>query len=478
MTRLRSLLLRWLLIPTLVLWALGFAAGYLRNLAQANRAYDRTLVGAAMVMRDQLNIAPDGEIMADVPAAALEMLRTDAHDRVFYRISEWPGGRHITGYEDLPAPAEPASSLASFDEWIYKGQPVRGVALGHTLLDKGRPRQVLVQVAETLEARRALTRRIVADAASLQLLLIAASAGLIALGVQRGLAPLRKLRDDVRARGADDLAPIDTHAVPREVVPLIRAINLHAERQKQLAATQRRFIASASHQLKTPLTVLRAQAAHAMQQTDLHAMRAAVAQLHEATHATSHLVQQMLALARAEPGRLLEPEDLDLAELARELCVNLLPLARSRSIDLGFDGEQTVTVRGESLMLREMLANLVDNALRHTPSGGQVTVSVGVDASGRALLQVDDSGPGLPEPEHARVLEAFYRVPGSPAEGSGLGLAIVKQVCDRHGLTLRFGTPAPGTGEAAVAAPASLAVGPGLRVQVLWPVPNGIPPAA
>jgi len=453
MTRLRNLLLRWLLIPTLGLWLLAATIGYLRSLAQAHEAYDRTLLGSALVIGERLSVQ-DGEIVADLPYAALEMLRTDAQDRIFYRVAVLADGRHITGYEDLPPPATPPGTEPLFYDAVYKGQNIRVVALAWSVVDDTVPRVLTVQVAETMDARRQLTRRIVSESAAMQLLLIAAAAALIAFGVHRGLAPLKRLRDEVRARGANDLTPIDTHRVPREVVPLIHAINAHTERQRQLSEAQVRFIANASHQLKTPLTLLRAQVDHALQQPDYDGMRSVMTHIHLATQSTQRVMNQLLSLARSEPGRTLDIQEIDLTELAREQTFEMLALARAKSIDLGFEGELPVPVRGEPVLLRELIANLVHNAISYTPPGGRVTVRVTL-CSGRPQLYVIDSGPGIPPDERLKVFERFYRGSATSAHGTGLGLAIVKEICDRHGIEIAMdGGPAD----------------QGLHLQLLWPV--------
>ena len=444
MTRLRSLLLAWLLIPTLALWALAFAVGYWRSLAQAHEAYDRTLLGSALVIGERLDFV-DGKISADLPYSALEMLRTDSQDRIFYRVTDHPSGRHITGYEDLPPPATAPRDEPQFYDSVYRGQDIRLVAVPHTVVDATGQRQLLVQVAETMDARRQLTGRIVVESAAMQLLLIVMAAGLIALGVQRGLSPLKRLRAEVRARGANDLTPIDTRSVPREVAPLIHAINVHTERQRQLSDLQVRFVANASHQLKTPLTLLRAQVDHALQQPDLERVRGVLNDLQAATLATQRLVGQLLGLARSEPGRVLQIEAFDLAELAREVTFEMVALARQRSIDLGFESDAAVQVRGERVLWRESIANLVHNALTYTPAGGKVTVEVSC-ADGAPELRVIDNGPGIAPAEHARVFERFYRGDYGNAPGSGLGLTIVKEVCDQHGVRITLADGPDGNG--------------------------------
>ena len=453
MRRLSSLLLGWVLLPTLVLWALGSVIGNVRSLAQAHEAYDRTLLGSALVISERLSLV-DGEVVAELPYAALEMLRTDAQDRIFYRVADLRDGRYVTGYEDLPAPAGPTGEGPVFYDAVYKNQDIRIVAVKYALLDDTEQRPLLVQVAETLDARRQLSRRIMTESAALQLLLIASAAGLIVLGIRQGLSPLTLLRRQVRARGAHDLTPIDTRAVPREVAPLIHAINSHTERQRLLSEAQARFVANASHQLKTPLTVLRAEVDHALMQTDLDTMRAVVTRLYETTGTTGRLVGQLLALARSEPGRSLEFQDIDLTELARDVTLEMLSAARSKGIDLGFEGDDPLLVRGEPVLLHELIANVVHNAIVYTQERGRVTVIVGKDQS-RPTLQVVDNGPGIPAAERARVLERFYRVAGSKEQGSGLGLAIVKEICASHGIELELADVPGGAG--------------GLRVSFVWP---------
>lgn len=439
MLRLRDLLLRWLLVPSLLLWGVSFVVGYRHSLDQAHEAFDRTLLGSALVLGESLQI-DGGSVVAHLPQAALEMLRTDAHDRVYYRVGSLDGTQHVTGYDGLPAPPSPPADEPQFYDARFKDQAVRVVALRHTLLDGAARRPLLVQVAETLEARHQLTQRMVLGAAAAQGLLIAAAVGVIAIGVRRGLAPLRRLRDEVRGRRADDLRPIATGSVPREVAPLIEAINVHTARQRELSEAQLRFVANASHQLKTPLTLLRALGAQARMQAGTPAVREVLDRIDETTDATARIVGQLLALARAEPGHALHHEALDLHALAHDATFELLALARAKGIDLGFEGEQPVRVHGDPVLLHELVTNLVHNAITYTPAGGRVTV--GVDApAGRARLRVVDDGPGIPPAERERVFERFYRLADAGTAGSGLGLAIVREICARHGAQITLGEP-------------------------------------
>ena len=221
---------------------------------------------------------------------------------------------------------------------------------------------------------------------------------------------------------------------------------------RQLSEAQLRLVANASHQLKTPLTLLRAQVGQALMQTDVGAMRAVVMRLNDATEATGRMIGQLLALARSEPGSVLALHDVDLTGLAHEITFELLPPARARAIDLGFEGSDAVVVHGERVLLRELVVNLVHNAITYTPDGGRVTVSV-APRDGRAALRVVDNGPGIAPAERARVFERFYRGAEARPAGSGLGLAIVKEICSRHGIEITL-ADAPGGG---------------LCVDLLWP---------
>ena len=444
--RLRSLLLRWLLLPLIVLWAIGFRIQYLRGIDQVNAAYDRTLLGSALVMAEGVSIR-QGALSVDVPYSALEMLDTQSQDRIFYKVSSTVDTSMSTGYADLPAPpVAPKNDQPVFHSARYLDESVRLVALLKPVYESSTG-PLLVQVGETMAGREALAHRVLIDSAITQLSLIAAAALLIVFGVRRGLEPLRRLREKVRARQPDDLAPIDVGEVPREVVPLVEAINAHTERQRQLAAAQRQFIADASHQLKTPLTILRTQTALALVQSDPQAVLRIVKDMHDSTDVTARVIQQLLALARSEQGLRLPLEPADVVEIARAATFDLLPQALKKGVELGFEGEDTLLVGCYPLLLRELVSNLVDNAVRYTPSAGAVSVSVRHDFAGRCIvIVVEDDGPGIPPMDSAKVFDRFYRIGGSASDGCGLGLAIVKQIVERHGGDIAVGSGASGIG--------------------------------
>jgi len=444
--RLRNHLLRWLLIPLVLVWAIGFRIDYVRSTDQANEAYDRTLAGSALAIAERVALR-DGAFSVDVPYSALEMLETRSQDRIFYKVASLQPATFVTGHEDLPAPsALPKEAQPAFEDARYLGEPIRMVSVLKPVYGDRVAGPLLVQVAETTGARDALSTRILIDSATTQLTLIAAAAGLIAFGVRRGLEPLRRIRNEIVGRDKFDLTPIDAQAVPREVVPLIEALNLHTERQRQLNDAHRQFIADASHQLKTPLTVLKTQAALALQQQDTGAMRAIVAEIHDSTDATSRMINQLLALARSEPGHVLPVERVDLVELARAATFDLLPQALRKGIELGFEDAGPIAIDGHALLLRELVSNLVDNAIRYTPQGGRILVALRRTREDGAQLEVEDNGPGIAPVQRHKVFDRFFRADGASGEGCGLGLSIVRQICERHAARIELHTAASGQG--------------------------------
>jgi len=447
---LRSQLLLWLLVPLIVLWVVDAVVTYRTVTQSMNATYDRSLYASALAISEHIGFT-DGRLIVDLPPVAFEMLDTPDQERIFYRVSYRDLNREdvfVTGYADLPgAPVEAAPRTPVLYETAYQGQTVRVAALRSTIPSE-QAITALVQVAETVEGRRALTRSLVGRSLVSQVLFIAIAAGLVWFVVTRGLTPLAELSREVAHRSATDLAPLRPQHVPEEVSPLIKSINQLMARVREAIAAQRRFVADASHQLRTPLAVLRTQAELALRQEELGPIKEAVAQLRDHSQATSHLASQLLSLARAEPA-IEAPSGvglMDLAELAREACSALVPQALARRVDLGFEAVEGATIRGQSYLVREMISNLVENAMRYGSAGGTVTVKVEKPDPGSLSLVVEDDGPGIPLGERARVFERFYRIPGSPGEGAGLGLSIVREIARSHGANVRLLDGAAGRG--------------------------------
>lgn len=451
---LRARLLRWLLIPLGALWLVDAVHTFLTVRAAINAAYDRSLYASALAISERVTLS--GTVPSvDIPPLALEVLDTASQERLFYRVAYQTEGApetFLTGYEDLPRPPRRGDGAVYYDA-LYRGDPVRVSALP-TLYPTDPPTRVLVQVAETVGGRGSRTRELVAREALAQLAAILLAAGILWFGVSRGLRPLTRVSGSVATRSADDLAPVELERAPAEAVPLVRAVNDLMERVRRTIAAQRRFIADASHQLRTPLAVIQTKAELVLREEDPTAVIRAVMDLYEHSQATTRLANQLLSYARAEPGQGGDARLLDLDVVAREACASHVSDAFARAVDLGYSGAGPAWILGRDVLLREVIANLVQNAVKYGARPGTVTVIVAREPPGRVTLAVEDDGPGIPVEERARVLERFYRRPGSPGGGAGLGLAIVAQVAEGHGATVHL-LDGPG--------------GKGLRVELRFP---------
>jgi two-component system sensor histidine kinase TctE len=305
----------------------------------------------------------------------------------------------------------------------------------------------VVEVASTVAKRRALADEIVVDVVLPQLVLILIAAVFVRVGVARGLAPLAKLREAVAARSHRDLSAVSVPDVPREVHPLVSAINDLMARLDEVLGLTNRFVADAAHELRTPVAGMKAHVELALREDDPAELRRSLAQLYVGIERMSHIVSQLLALARNEPTavRRLALAPVDLAKLAFDATMEWVPHAYRRRIDLGYDGARDgVTVAGDATRLAELLNNLVDNAIRYSRDGGRVTVRVAAAPSPR--VSVSDDGPTIPVPERERVFERFHRLLGTRADGSGLGLAIVREIATLHGATIVLDDDIDGVG--------------------------------
>ncbi|TCO75757.1 two-component system sensor histidine kinase TctE [Plasticicumulans lactativorans] len=439
----RRRLLVWLLTPLLAVCALLLAANHVQARRTADDTYDRLLRASLLAIADRVSVV-DGHIEVDLPGVALEMLASAGQDRVYYRV-DGPVGRFVTGYADLPTALTGTDGAPRFHDAEFRGEAVRIAALARPLAPWGLDGLFEVQLAQTRGERDRLARELVFASALRLLLVVVVATAITALGVKAGLAPLTELRRALRRRSPGDLAPI-TQPAPPEVRELVSAINQLMQRLEASFEAMRRFIADASHQLRTPLAGLQTQAELTLRETEPEALARGLQRLLDTTRRTSRLANQLLSLARAEPGGgVAEHATFDLAALAADLTREIVPAALLLHIDLGFEGDGPLPVTGDELLLREMLKNLIDNAMRYCPAGSTVTVRTQANARG-VRLEVEDDGPGIAPAERARVLERFYRIPGSASDGSGLGLAIVHEVAERHGATLTLADGVGGRG--------------------------------
>ena len=447
-------ILDWMLAPLLLLWPMSVALTWLVAQSIANQPYDRALGETARALSQQVGVDADGRLAFVLPPGALKLLRADAADDVYFQVLG-PRGEFVGGDRALPVPREEEPQGVGelrFREDEVHNQNVRvatlWVAPPAGARDSSAP--MLVQVAETLVKRSQLATEIIKGVILPQFVILPMAVLLVWLALARGIAPLNELQRRIRQRAADDLSPIDEHEAPDEVSPLVCAINDLLGRLDRSLSTQKRFLADAAHQLKTPLAGLRTQAELAQREIDAgfdpEALKRALQQIAHSSQRAAHVVNQLLSMARAEDrGAAARETEVNLPRLATETVRDFVPRALERRIDLGYEGPgaegdatppERCRVLGHPLLLREMLRNLVDNALQYTPAGGTVTVRLGGDAVDGVVLQVEDSGPGIPAAERELVFQPFYRALGTNVDGSGLGLAIVAEVARRHGATL------------------------------------------
>ena len=398
-----------------------------------------------IALGERIRSSGDG-VVFDLPGAAEQLLRTDKYDTIFYHVRR-PDGAALAGDAGLPpipASQAPEDGVIAYDG-VYRGQPIRVVAL---LVPCG-GRICTVQVAETTNKRRKLARNIVLSSLVPELLIALATLAIVWFGVKRGLAPLEDLSEEIRARSARDLRPIDPAQAPEEARPLVGALNQLFGQVAEASSNQQRFLANAAHQLRTPLAGLQAHTEIALAQGVPEVHRAQLEQVHRATIRTARLANQLLAIARAEPGGY-RPDafaHVNLRTVVEDAADEWVHRAMAREIDLGFELADA-QISGDALLLREALGNLIHNALEYSPAGGRVTVRTGMRNVGndRPFLEVEDDGPGIPPAEREQVLERFYRVAGTAGTGSGLGLSIVREIAAAHHAQIEIGAGEGGRG--------------------------------
>ena len=441
----------WRLIPPLaIILSLNAFWSYKSAMDAANSAYDRSLSSSLKNIAENIN-ATGGRITVDVPYPALDISEGGVQEHVYYAIIG-PGGVRLTGYDDLNPPLwKIDNEQPTMVDMYFRQQAIRLGILVKRLYDPELVGgdAVTILFAETTEARTRLAFSMFMESLRPQFLLMGIGLVLIVIVLKSAFRPLLDLRNTIRQRNEEDLTPVSPSNVPNELLPLIDAINYHMARLEKLLQARRRFLADAAHQIRTPLTVLGAQAEYGQRQNDPQEMRRTFASLFDTIRSTQRLANQMLTLARAEPanGLIQEFARLDFSELVCDVAGELATLAQKKSIDLSFEGSsEPAFVDGNATMLREMVSNLVDNALRYTGDSGHVTFSVTLEDN-FVVLRIVDDGPGIPEAEQEKVFQRFYRILGhGDSGGSGLGLAIVREICWAHRGRIKLGEGRNGHG--------------------------------
>ena len=443
---LRLQLLAWLLVPLPALVAINTWLSYRQAAQTATAVQDRMLVGALRIIAEQTYYRA-GELHVEVPPAALELFESASDDRVYYRVLS-PRGTLLLGYPELASPAAPPRSeeFTHFDATM-RGEPVRVAVLAHPLIGARESEAVLIEVAQTLHANGELASQIWRQAIQHQVIILALAILLVWLGLRFGLAPLLRLHDAVLERRPGTLEPLDAAAVPQELAPLVQALNEYVRRLDRHMAEHGRFVAYASHQLRTALTVLNTQVTYALSSADAASREEALRAMRDGVRNAIRLVNQLLTLFVAEAARQAGEREaqLDLAPVVKQVLEELAAAAHAKSIDLGFEQRGSALVRGSAPMLHELVANLIDNAIRYTPDRGVVTAVLEASEA-RVTLRIEDNGPGIPIEQRERVFERFYRLhDAAESGGCGLGLPIVREIAAASGARVALSEP-PGGG--------------------------------
>ena len=448
-------ILDWMLTPILLLWPISLVLTWLVAQGIAGKPFDRALEYNAGVLAQYIKVQRD-QVRFSLPQPARELLRAEDSDTVYFQVLG-PQGQVLAGDVALPAPPQDARNPVGevrLRDVILDGVDLK-VASMWVRLEMPGDQLALVQVAETMDKRAVLATEIVKGVMLPQFVVLPVAVLLVWLALAQAIKPLSRLEETIRARKPDDMSPLNAQAVPMEVAPLVASVNDLLLRLKDSIATQKRFLADAAHQLKTPLAGLRMQADLAQRQdASAQELKQSLRQIGRSSIRATHTVNQLLALARAESSAtVLAHQSCDLARLTMEVVRDCVPRAVEKHIDIGYEGAQPgsagVKIDGNPTLLQEMVRNLVDNAINYSQSlpGVQAVITVRLDADvpGNTLtLQVEDSGPGIAPAERELVFQPFYRALGNEADGSGLGLPIVLEIARQHRASVSLSDSRPG----------------------------------
>jgi len=436
-------LLTVLLVPLGGLLLLALLFDYLVVVGPMRSTFDRSLADAAMVFAAYVREGPGGRVTLELPQPVAAELTEAQGSRPLFALFA-ADAQFVTGDRRLPAPPAGAGrdpfsfTTVAFDS----GERLRIVWYRFQAESRG----FGLAVAEPIRDREDATRPLVTATLTLDVVQFVAVVALVLIGVRRGLRPLLDFRDELASRSAGALEPLDERRVPVEVRPLVGSLNALLTRVRAAAEAHQKFVADAAHQLRTPLAGMQAQLELLERDADALPVRDRVRAVREGLKRLAHTAHQLLTLARAEGSATLDRDfvAVDLVKLVEETVTLHLDRAIGKKLDLGAE-TAPASVRAVEWLLRELVNNLVDNALNYTPAGGAVTLRCG-PLGGGAFLEVEDDGPGIPPDERPRVVERFHRAAGAPGVGSGLGLAIVSDIVALHGARFELGSGHGGRG--------------------------------
>lgn len=443
---LRKQLLVGILLPVMVCIALNLWWSYRSALAALHTAYDRSLLASAKTISEQLTVDGYDEqahVQATVPYSALEAFEADTQTRMYYRVSKLDGSL-ISGFEDLPMwqgtiPMQPPyAALVDFYDHRFRDQPVRMAALLQPVASPTGRGMVVIQVAETLQLRHTPALQLLIDRLWQNAVLLALIVATVLLVVQRATRPVREVGAAIEQRTPNDLHPLLVDAVPRELHPLIDGMNRIMQRLRLLLMHQKRFVRDASHQLRTPLAVLKVQVQSA-RRGDLPVAQA-LQEIEATVDRATQLANQMLSLAKVEQLRQQVAPITDWAAIVREIALDLAPLIADKLLDFELQADTAVPVQAHEWMLRELVRNLLHNAIRHAPEGSSLLVTLQRQPKhgphAHASLEILDHGPGLSPQQMEHLYEPFAA--GDSRQGSGLGLTICQEIVQALGGQLQL----------------------------------------
>jgi two-component system, OmpR family, sensor histidine kinase TctE len=431
-------LILWLAIPLMLVALCGALIHYVNNVAPVVISSDRRLKDAANSLMAHV-IVREGQVALDLNPYARPLLPTS--DSVKYALHD-SSGKLLAGDAQLPAVAMGSEgqllAMAQVDGRSVRTLTTRfdspGGLITITVAD--------IKTTSEPEARFGLMSTLLWDFVQLDITLV-----LVWVGIQFGLRPIRRLREEIARRSPLDLRPIVETTVPREIAPVVVTLNRLFGLLRTSVQSQQQFIADTAHQLRTPITGMQAQLGLLVAEPAAQPIKARLLTLQEGIKQLAHSANQLLTLARADPSANISAKNqvVDLQAIVNEVAARFFDRALQSNIDFGVDAIPS-SIRADPSLLDDMLSNLVDNALKYTPAGGRVTVSAG-EKNGRPYLAVEDTGSGIPADERQRVRQRFYRMPNSPGHGSGLGLAIVDEIARLYdaSMTIEAGSNALGT---------------------------------
>ncbi len=431
---LRNQLFKWLLLLLLPLIFISAIAGYFLANHFTSQIYDKSLYRTALALADQMDI-DTAQIQVHLPQIAKDLLEFDEEDNVYFRIIG-PDGDLVATHTSLPLPKKfPVAGQYRYYQTSINDDDLRAIVYALPYSEIGTSKKnIYVMVGETQQKRAQMANEIILSMLLPQLLIIFLVSALLFFGIKRGLKPLHQLKIELSTRGSSDLSPVDSTSAPTELKPLLGSFNELLLKVSNNIAKQQRFVAEASHQLKTPLAGLKTQAELALREKNPAKINHALEQINLASGNLSHLISQLLSLTKAEPGGAfyLDFEPVDLRLLAQSVTADWVVAALQKNIDLGFVSDnQHVLIQGNAILLRELMNNLIENAILYTDIGGNITVGT-KQQNASAVFYVQDNGIGIAADQQDLIFERFYRVLGTQQTGCGLGLTIVQEIAERH----------------------------------------------